>query len=1159
MKLKKVMQRCIYLYALVFSFVFAFANGQNTNPNTKVNINLDDVTLVEIFKVLSEKTDFEFSYGEYVLKNKSNYSINQKNKTLKVTLDDLAIKAGFDYRIEGRIITIKSKSQNLSGFGSIYPVENQDFEINGTVIDETGVPLPGVSIVEKGTNNGAATDFDGHFSLTVSSSNSTLVLSYIGYKTMEMPVGGKSDLNIQMEPDASLLDEVVVVGYGTTTKEKFNGAVSKVKTEKLNNFSSANFEQALSGNIAGVQVVGNGKNPGENSVIQIRGLSTLTAGTNPLIVVDGNPLSEGSSFSSINTQDIESVSVLKDAASASIYGSRASNGVILITTKKGKQGKLQVTYDTYYGFQNRIDKFELVDAYEYALFDNDARNFGYLSGGPGRTISDNNAIRDANGGGKRSRLQPFLQDYINGSSGLTNSNWLDAVFRTASQQNHYLNLAGGSEKTSYSISFGYLDQENIVIGSDYKRYTNNIRLNTDISDKIRFGVSSNISLTNSHPTGERAWSGHSARAGEQPDPSYAVVLMQPYYPIYNSDGSFALGNQLDDNNDNWDGPIDDNTVAKVAMTDYFERSLRIFGNTFLEIDIWDELSFKTSFGGDFNTTFSEFFSPSNIGNYRTPIANSLAEAFENNYRRENYITENLLTYDKNYDKHSFDFLLGFSFQEENIYNTRLESNNFVDDNLRNISGATNPSSLVSRSKWSLVSYFSRLQYDFDRKYSLSASLRRDGSSRFGKNAKYANFASFSGGWTVSNEEFFPADGLVNFMKLRASWGQTGNNQIGDFASVALVEPENYTIDGELISGSYVATSPNPDLSWETNTALNLGMDFGFFNNKLSLTAEYYNTRTTDLLLEVPVPQQSGYSQSLQNIGEMENKGFELELSGSNFELGAFTLGFNANITTNSNEVLALGEGQEQIISNSGGMDFLTKVGGSIAEFYAYDIIGVYKTQEQIDSESFTPLPGTEIGDYVVRDANNDGRITPDDRVVLGDYNPELTYGFGLNVGYKNFDLSLQFTGVEGRLATDNMLYDAESGEGFFVPTKYYFDNYFNDRNPNGFLRRPDFSSFSSAGRATRASSLSAYDADYFRLRSLQLGYNFPEQITNALKVDQFRLYFTGNNIFNITKYRGYNPDGIDSRSNRTQTLTRGWVNSTSPVTRFLALGLNVKF
>lgn len=478
--------------------------------------------------------------------------------------------------------------------------------------------------------------------------------------------------------------------------------------------------------------------------------------------------------------------------------------------------------------------------------------------------------------------------------------------------------------------------------------------------------------------------------------------------------------------------------------------------------------------------------------------------------------------------------------------------------MRNISGAVNPVATNAGSKWALESIFSRLQYDFANRYSISASLRRDGSSRFGANTKYGDFASVSAGWTLSNESFFPTESIISFAKVRASWGQTGNNQIGDFASIALIDQDNYVIEGGLVAGSYTRTSPNADLSWETNTSVNLGLDLGFLDNKLFLTAEYYTANTTDLLLSVPVPQQSGFSSSLQNIGELDNTGFELELRGTGLKVGNVTLGFNANFTTNDNEVVALGTGQTQIISNNGGMGFITRVGESIAQFYAYDIAGVYKSEEEIENDPVTPLPGTEVGDYIVRDVNGDGEITPDDRAFLGDYNPDFTYGFGFNLGYQGFDVMIQFNGVEGRKAADRMVYYTESGEGFFVPNQYYVDNYFTDDNPDGFFRRPDFSSFSSAGRLTRASSLSVLDADYFRLRSLQLGYTFPAAATQKIGIQGLRLYITGNNIFNVTDFRGYNPDGIDNRSNSRQTLTRGWIQTTNPLTRFLAFGVNVK-
>lgn len=1151
-------KQMFYMFlVLCASMQVLLANPSSSQGLEKVRIDLkiNDGTILEAFDKIEELTEFEFAYTGSVGDDEEKISI-KSSTDLKSTLLQLAKLSGYNFKRVNETIYVIPRGKREA----VEIVEEfVDRELKGKITDgETGEPLVGATVLVKGTTLGTVTDIEGNFKLSAPDDAKVLVVTFIGFKPIEMAIGSQTTFEVGLAPDTEALNEVIVYGYGTGTKEKFNGAISKIDNKQLNTYSSANFEQAMAGTLAGVQIVGNNKNPGDNSIIQIRGLSTLTAGTSPLIVVDGNPLTEGSSLSSINTNDIASISILKDAASAAIYGSRASNGVILITTKKGVKGELQVTYDGYVGVQQRMDDFELADAYGTALFDFDARNFGYVSGGTGRSVSDDNATRDANGGGKRSRIPTYLEDYVNNVPGLTNTDWADAIFRNARQQSHYINLSGGNDNADYSVSFGYLDQENIIINSDYERFTNNIRFNSEINDHVRFGINSNLTLANTNPTGQAGWSRSEEASGQQADPAFTIVLMQPYYPIYNQDGSFAIANQINDNNDNWDGPISENTIAQAKLSDFTRENFRAFGNTYIEVEPINDLVFRTSFGGDFSIGEEEYFGPSSYGNYRTPVASNPARAAKRDSRRKNLITENLLKYKRSIEGHTLDALLGYSYQEEFRNNVDLQSRDFADDNVRNIGGATTINSTSRSSEWALESFFSRLQYDYKGKYSLSASLRRDGSSRFGANTKYGNFSSLSAGWTLSSESFFPQVDAVSFAKLRASWGQTGNNQIGDFASIALVSPDNYISGGTLVPGSFTSTSPNADLSWETNTALNFGFDLGFIKNKLLLTAEYYSSRTTDLLLDVPVPQQSGFSESLQNIGELKNTGIELELKGRGFSFAGLQFGFNTNFTTYNNEVLALGADQDQIIS-SNGVNFITKIGEPIAQFYNYEILGVYRSQAEIDNSATTPLPGTEVGDYVVRDADGDGLITPDDRVTQGDYSPDFTYGFGLQVDYKGFDLAVQFSGVEGRKVSDNMVNRSESGEGFFVPTQYYVDNYFNESNPDGFFRRPDFSSFSSAGRLTRASNLSVLDGDYLRLRSLQLGYTLPKSLTDQVGLDAMRIYFTGNNLLNFTKYRGFNSDGLDTRSNERQTLTRGYIYSTSPLTRFVAFGMNLKF
>ena len=1144
---------------LLLTSMFALQANDGYSQRTKITLDLESVKVGQLIDVIEEKTEYRFLFMIEDVDLNRIVSIKAKNERVRRILDSVFEGINIDYVIDDRQISLTKRKFLKPVIPETSCIKVQS-SISGTITDENNAPLPGANIVEKGTTNGTQTDFDGKFSINVTGQDAVLVVSYIGFITKEVSANTEDELTITLEEDSAKLDEVVVVGYGTSTKEKFNGSVSKIESKKLNTFSSTNFEQALSGTVSGVQVLSNGKNPGDNSVIQIRGINTLTAGGSPLIVVDGNPLSEGSSLSSVNTNDIETINILKDAASASIYGSRASNGVILITTKKGISGDIKVSYNTYAGFQSRIDKFELADAYDTAQFDADARNFGYLSGGAGRSITDDNATRDANGGGRRSRIPTYLQGYLDGTPGLTNTDWLDEVFRDAFQQNHFLNLSGGDEKSNYSVSLGYLSQDNIIVGSDYNRYTNNIRFNSQISDRVKVGVNLNTSYSDSNPSGDTGWSETRLGRGRQADPAFSVVLMQPYYNAFNTDGSLNIAEQINDNNDNWDGPISENTLAQVLLSDFTRDEFRVFGNLFAEFELVDNLKIRSSFGGDYNKTTEEYFAPSSFGNYRTPIANTTSQGAKYDTTRENFIVENVLNYRKEINKHSFDLLLGHSYQQEFRNETDLESLDFADDNIRNVSGATAINAESRSSKWALDSYFTRLQYDFDNKYTLSASIRRDGSSRFGDNTKYGNFASLSGGWVLSNESFFPEDSFVNYAKVRASWGETGNSQISDFGSVSLITQDNYVVDGTLTSGVNTSTSPNPDLSWETNTATNFGLDLGFMNNKLFLTAEYYISNTTDLLLDVPVPQQTGFSQSLQNIGEIENKGFELELKGRDFSItDEFKIGFNANFSTTENEVKALGNGQDQILFSTTGSDFITKVGESVSEFYNVNVIGVYKTQAEIDSDPITPLAGTEVGDYIVEDVNGDGVVTIDDRTSQGDFNPDFTYGLGFTIDYKGFDLAAQFTGVEGRKVVDQLVFRAESGEGFFIPTQYYADNYFTDSNPDGFLRRPDFSSFSSAGRITRKSNLTILDGDYFRLRSLQLGYTLSDEINKKLGVEKFRIYFTGNNIFNITSYRGYNSEALDTRSNERQSLGRGYINSASPLTRFLALGLDVKF
>ena len=1110
----------------------------------RISVKFNRASIEHVLTYITDEADLTLSYSPISPSLKHKISLEAKDLTVLEALFEAIKNTDLTFKLSafGQLIVAQSgapaKQDLVSEPASMHLV-------TGIVTSgEDGTRLPGVNILVKGSVVGTTTNENGEFSFDTPTPNDTLIFLYVGYLSQEIALNGRGDLSIVMQVDQLQFDEVVVVGYGTNSQYEVNGAISNVGSEQIENYATSNFEQALLGTMAGVQITQTGRNPGEDSQITIRGIRTITAGVNPLLVVDGVPLTEGSSLSSINAQDIESISVLKDAASAAIYGSRASNGVLLITTKKGERGKLKVTFDTYIGTQSRTDELEMAGAYDAAIFLDDARDNGYVSRDPAnRNVSDDNETRLANGANRRELNLSYLEPYLAGTPGLTDFDWTNAIFRETHQNNYYLSLSGSSAQTDYFFSLGYLDQGGITIGTAMDRYTANLRINTVLNDKFTIGANVNTSFANLDVTDDNGWNSLPA------DPGSTFGLIYPFFEPYNEDGSFAISEQLRASIPE-DAALVENPIAMTLLSKNTEDRFRTFGNTFLAFTPVQGLQLKTVLGGDFRSDFLDYYQPSTFGTYRTLVENNQSNSSETDVRIENVIIENTATYEKDFNDHSFEVLVGQSYQQEEFFRSRIAATGIVDDNLDNIAAGSSFSVDSDRSKWTQLSYLGRLQYDFANKYFVSAALRRDGSSRFGADSRWASFPALSAGWLISNESFFPKNQFLTFLKLRASWGETGNNQIGAYSSQALVTQDNYTFGGQLVPGFAISTSPNPALSWEKNTSSNVGLDFGLLDSRLLLGVEYYVSTTSDLLLNVPVPRQSGFRSSLQNIGELENRGFEFELAGSGFNLGEVIIDFNANLTTNSNKVLALGPDQDQIING----EFLTRVGEPLAQFYGYDVIGVYKSQEEIDS---TPhLSGTLVGDYIVRDTNGDGTVNADDRITHGTFDPDFYYGFGANFSYKNFDLNLSFTGVEGRLVYDWWsAVITEVGEGFALPSQYYVDNYYHPtRNPEGFFATPNFGNFSSARRATRVSNRNLQDGDYFRLRSLQLGYTLPQPLLSRMGVSRLRVYVTANNLFTITKYRGLNSDAA-----RTSPLRRGYIRSAAPVPKLIAGGITVSF
>jgi len=1105
-----------------------------------VDIDMQQATLIEIFGVLERKSDFEFRYGEKILKHTDRYTLVYQHTSLKNILEDLAHQAGLKISARNFTISVLLKARRANFRTAL----SKPLIIRGEVRDAlTGFPLEGVILRVKDTQTGALSNQRGRFSFETDSTAQVLVVSHMGYAPTELPITGDSEMKISLTSDFSYLDEVIVIGYGEQSRNKVTGAISKISSQEFNRYAASGFDQQLIGTLAGVQVNQVNGQPGSDAQVIIRGLGTLTAGSNPLIVVDGVPLAEGSSVNSISPSTIESVSILKDAASAAIYGSRASNGVILITTKSGTQGPMKVSVDVYSGLQMRADRVQLADAYSAAQFFTEARDWGYVSRDPeNRSATDDEATRIENGANKRELRLDYLEPYLAGTPGLTNTNWLDEIFRDAPILNAKLSFSGGNANGRYFATADYFNQQGLAVGTNFERLSGTVKVASDLTGRVRLGLSLNPSYSRQDYTNLGSW---------DEDPIAASMIYYPFFEAYHPDGSIALSEgQI--RNTPGDGSLQENPLAYTQIKDDRFR-FRMFGKTFLAWEIWEGLSFQTLLGGDYRSHFFDFFKPSTLGEYRA-IAPVPARARETNGRVISYLSENTLRYHKTFGAHDLDIFAGYTYQKESGNSSHIVGSDIQDDLLQNISGASQVTLVADRYTWVQISYLSRVQYFLKNRYQAAVAFRRDGSSRFGDNAKWGLFPSFSAGWVISEEPFFPSQDWVNFARLRVSWGQTGNNQIGAYSANALLDPANYVFVGNLSAGFIPNTSPNSNLSWETNTSFNLGLDLELLE-KMRASVNYYRSITSDLLLNVPVPQQSGYSSSLQNIGEVLNDGLEIELGGSSIHVGALEWSFAANLTTNRNKVLSLAEGQEEIRAGRDGA-WRTKVGGPIAEITTYHVIGVFRTEQEI--EQMPSLGGTLTGDYIVEDVNGDGVIDDADKVPFGTFAPELTFGVSSSFTFGDFDLSFALNGVEGRVA---FFYDEAvitgGGEGFGTPSVYYMQNrYHPENNPDGFLAQPNLGNYSAARRNTRTSSIYLQDADYIRMRYLQLGYSLPEPMLAKLGLKRVRIYLSTNNVFTLTQYRGYNPDSSEYRKD-TDVLRGGFAQDNYPVAKSYLLGINL--
>ncbi|PWJ56900.1 TonB-linked SusC/RagA family outer membrane protein [Dyadobacter jejuensis] len=1000
--------------------------------------------------------------------------------------------------------------------------------VRGTVISKAdGTSLPGVTVLVKGSVEASVTDVEGAYTINVPNENSILVFSYIGFKSQEITVGGKSVIDVNLEVDIKSLEEVVVVGYGTQRKSDVTSAIAKIGGEDLEVRPVARVDQALQGQLAGVQVQQPSGRPGKGAEIKVRGIGSISAGSNPLYVVDGYPI-DATTFSNMNLSDIESIEVLKDAASASIYGSRGSNGVVIITTKQGKSGDLKLEVKTYAGIQNVERLIPMMNTSEWLsmLVDGRDRAWAKTGGDPNAPMAD------------RPRNYQYDPIWKTDPGSMPYYNHQEWPFQAAPMTDFQITASGGSEKAKYLVSADYFKQDGIVKNTDYTRYSFRTNVSVDVNDFLNIG----LNLTPSYSIGnDRDTEGKGGVL-------HTILYANPFLPIRT--GVWGESPEYTDYAVSWDGGS--NVVSRIENLIDKETRGQMLANVFANVKLAKGLSFKTSFGANYISTKRDRFENQIISRTRAPVGYSW------NTTSVNWLNENILNYSTTIaTKHSINALAGFTTQYQNDQSGYLKGENYANDLVPTLNAAgAITQGYTQESDWSLMSFLGRVNYSFNNKYLLSASLRRDGSSRFGSDNKWGWFPAVSAGWRVSEEEFMKSIAVISDLKLRASRGTTGNNNIPNYGSIGLLGQSSYLFgtDETLTVGMYPSSISNRNLSWETTTSTDIGIDFGLLQNRIYASVDYYNNQTKDMLLNVPVPSTTGYTSELRNLGRVENKGWEFELATKNI-VGKFNWSTNVNLSFNKNKVLELGPGNAPIIGGDWwGQVNITQVGNPIGAYYMLVQDGIFNTAQEIaDNPSWA---GSQPGDVIIKDTNEDGVVNIDDRAIVGQNQPKYYFGVTNRFSYAGFDLSVLIYGLGG-----NKIFN-DIGREFNGPSdsqKNHYKNWVNRwRSPEepGDGTTPAASELVT-GASSQYTTRHLYDGGFWRIKNVSLGYNVPKAVAQKIKSGGIRIYLTGENLLTKDHYDvGYNPE-VNARSGN--PLAPGGDYGSYPLARTFILGLNLSF
>jgi TonB-linked SusC/RagA family outer membrane protein len=1024
--------------------------------------------------------------------------------------------------------------------------------------EEDGQPLVGATVTEKGTTNGTTSDPEGAFKLSVTP-NATVVVSFIGYTPQEVPVRNRSSINITLKTDQQQLQDVVVVGYGTQRKKDLTGSIVNLSSKDLVPVPSAtSVDQMMQGKVAGVQITQTSGAPGGNVNVVIRGISSITGGNSPLYVVDGYAIGTGgggsdlSSFSSssysasniasssgtnrinplstINPADIESIQVLKDASATAIYGSRGANGVVIITTKRGKQGKTTINFEHSTGIQQLAKKLDLLTPREYAQYVAEGRDNAWVFAG-GKATDPNNLRSTA------TQVKPGFRTPDQFANSGYGTDWQDLIFQQGLVQNYQLAASGTSKDVSYYISGGYFDQKGIIIGSDFKKFTLRTNIDAQLTPKLKLGAS----FSGAHSYGDFARAeGHLQHRGL----ISAALASDPTIPVYDANGNF-----YSEFSDPTGIPVEHPLIIAAEFTDK-RNNTNVFTNNYLQYEITNGLIFKTSIGVNYSNNITRLWKSSKVGLATSRTGAATAGVTEG--KSLNWLNENTLNYRHRFgEKHDLDALVGYTIQKNTDEILQAGASDFPTDDVPFLAAGAVTSGTNYLSEWSMMSWLARVNYTLAGKYIFTATIRQDGSSRFGRENRWGTFPSFSAAYRLSDESFMKPVGFISDLKIRASYGISGNNLIPNYASQGLLGISRNVSNGQVISGVVPSSLANTVLTWEQSVQTNIGIDLSLFQNRLSFVFDAYRTHKKDLLLNVILPAASGFSSSLQNIGEVENKGIELTINSENIRKGAFQWNTDFNISWNRNKVLALNSETARIQTS----DYqVAQVGYPISSFRLLNILGVFQTQEEVNA-SPKQHPRVQPGDYRYQDADGNGTITQNDRTIVGNPWPDFTWGLGNRFTYKGLTLNISVNGSQGNEIYFQGGEVSLNGAGVQNQLGILADRWKSPTDPGaGTMSRAIRNDYAFGFSAGTTKYL--FDGSFVRIRNVNLAYALPQTVVSKLKLQALSVYVDATNLYTFTKYPGYDPEGSTTGDN----IARSGIDFFAyPNPRTYTIGLRVTF